>query len=101
MPLKMHDSPQRRKSANAGVRIIGLPHAAAANKTRHAQRIRSHQLKPQPAAEERSLARSCPDTWCNIPRHVGFPVLPGCQVATAGKMTMGLSLTGAIPASVM
>lgn len=45
--------------------------------------------------------RSCPRAWCNFARHVGFPVLPGCQVATAGKMTMGLSLTGAIPASIM
>jgi hypothetical protein len=34
-------------------------------------------------------------------RQVVFPVLPGRQVATAGNMTMGLSLTGAIPASVM
>jgi hypothetical protein len=24
MPLKMHDSPQRRKSANAGVRLISF-----------------------------------------------------------------------------
>jgi len=47
------------------------------------------------------IPRSCPRSWCNFWRHVGFPVLPGCQVATAGKMTMGLSLTGAIPASVM
>jgi len=52
-------------------------------------------------AEWGDIFGSCPRSWCNFWRHVGFPVLPGCQVATAGKMTMGLSLTGAIPASVM
>ena len=53
--------------------------------------------------DQRNRLRSCPLTWCKsvVGQYAlrrGWPV---CQSATAGKLTMELSLRGAIVSSVM
>ena len=46
-------------------------------------------------------ARSCPDAWCSNGAITYRRREPGCHAATAGRMTMGLSLMGAMVSSVM
>ena len=52
--------------------------------------------------DEQALG-SCPQTWCkSVVGHCSLRrVWPVCQSATAGKLTMALSLKGAMVSSVM